>query len=247
MPNARAYIGTSGYQYDHWKGVLYPEDLPKDRWFETYAEHFDAVEINNTFYHLPEAETFTEWGERAPDGFVYTLKYSRYGTHIKRLKDPQQHVDVFLERAKLLGDSMGPILVQLPSKWRADPERLEGFLSAAPSEHRWALEFRDPRWLCQEVYEVLEKHRAALVIHDLIQEHPQRVTGDWVYLRMHGQGETGQYTHQKLAGMAQRIAQWLDEGLDVHAYFNNDPHGYAVEDALNLKRYLQRRGAEVGR
>jgi len=234
-------VGTSGYQYDHWVGVFYPPDLPRSRWFEHYAQRFDTVEINNTFYGLPGEDTFDSWRRRAPEGFCYALKFSRYGSHIKRLRDPADTIGVFLERARRLGDGLGPILVQLPPRWRADPERLDAFLEAAPPEHRWAVEFRDADWLREPVLKVLRKHGAALVVHDMIEKHPQAVTADWVYLRFHGPEERyrGDYPHQALAAWARRIEEYLSVGLDVYAYFNNDWGGHAAFDAADLRRYVE--------
>ncbi len=166
-------IGTSGYQYDDWRGRFYPKTLPKSAWFAHYAEHFDAVEINATFYRLPEAATFERWRDAAPKGFCYALKFSRYGTHLKRLKDAADTIGLFIERARLLGPSLGPILVQLPPRWRVNVARLAAFLEAAPKQYRWAVEFRDPSWLCEDIYALLRKHRAALCIHDLIEQHPR--------------------------------------------------------------------------
>ncbi|MFP4053939.1 MAG: DUF72 domain-containing protein, partial [Phycisphaerae bacterium] len=150
-------IGTSGYQYDHWRGVLYEEGLPKKKWFEVFAETFDTVEINNTFYHLPEETTFDNWREAAPEGFCFVLKFSRYGSHMKKLKDPEGTIGLFLERAERLGDHLGPILVQLPPNWEPNVERLWAFLEEAPGDHRWAMEFRDARWLSDEVIHVLRQ------------------------------------------------------------------------------------------
>jgi len=243
MAGARLHVGTSGYQYDDWKGPFYPEDVPKRRWFEHYASTFDTVEVNSTFYHLQKPETFDDWRERAPADFGYALKLSRYGTHQKRLKDPEQWIGTFLEGAEHLNDRLGPILVQLPPKWRADPARLDDFLSAAPERHRWAVEFRDPSWLCQEVYDLLRAHDAALVIHDLIDDHPREITAGWVYLRFHGPnaGEPyqGAYSPQALSGAARRIRRHLDEGRDVYAYFNNDVDANAPSNALDLRRYVE--------
>ena len=235
---ARARIGTSGYQYDHWREIFYPTSVPKKRWFEYYARHFDTVEINNTFYNLPELETFQHWREQTPERFCYALKFSRYGSHMKRLKDPENSVDHFLERAEALGPSLGPILLQLPPNWHADPERLDAFLDHAPARHRWAIEFRDADWLNNEVYAVLREHNAALVIHDLIEDHPRVTTADWAYLRFHGDAYAGSYSPQALSGAARRIRAQLDQGRDVFAYFNNDAEGYAVENALDLKRFV---------
>jgi uncharacterized protein YecE (DUF72 family) len=237
---AELRVGTSGYQYDHWRGRFYPEDLPKKRWFDYYTEQFDTVEINNTFYNLPKAETFDHWREEAPPGFIYTLKYSRFGTHIKRLKDPETHVDRFVERASRLREALGPILVQLPPRWHAVPERLSDFLEAAPSEHRWAIEFRDPSWFEPGIYDILRRHGVAMCVHDMLEDHPREITADWVYLRFHGPtGDYGgSYSPQALSGAARRIRRHLDEGRDVYVYFNNDAEGCAVDNARDLRRYV---------
>ena len=230
----QAWVGTSGYQYDHWRGPFYPEDLPKKRWFEHYARHFGTVEVNNTFYNLPKPETFERWREEAPEGFCYALKYSRYGSHMKRLKDPEAHLGQFLEAAERLGGTLGPILVQLPPKWGPNPERLAAFLEAAPDRHRWAVEVRDTGWLCDEVYAVLQAHGAALVVHDMIPDHPRRLTADWVYLRFHGDHYQGSYSEAYLAERAEEIRADLAAGRDVYAYFNNDENGYAAANAATL-------------
>jgi len=237
---ARAYIGASGYQYGHWRGVFYPETLPKKQWFEHYSRNFDTVEINNTFYRLPDASTFDAWREEAPRNFCYALKFSRYGSHLKCLKDAESTIGRFMRRAKRLGPHLGPILVQLKPHWGLDLDRLCGFLRAAPMERRWAFEFRDPAWLCDEVFGLLRKHNAALCIHDMLEEHPYELTTGWVYLRFHGDHYGGSYSHQFLAACAKRIATHLGDGLDVYAYFNNDAQGCAVRNALDLSRYVRR-------
>lgn len=233
-------VGTSGYQYRHWKGDFYPRDLPNRDWFHHYARHFDTVEVNNTFYNLPEACHFDAWREAAPPGFRFTLKYSRYGTHLKHLRDPEEPLARFLERAERLGARLGPILVQLPPHWGADPERLDGFLGAAPRRRRFAVELRDPDWLREEVFEVLRDRRAALVIHDMIEDHPVELTARWTYLRFHGRQYGGSYSPQALSGQARRIRRWLREGLDVYAYFNNDRGGHAPRNAADLRRCVER-------
>jgi uncharacterized protein YecE (DUF72 family) len=187
-------VGTSGYDYRHWRGVFYPQALPSTGWFAYYAERFSTVEINNTFYRLPEARVFDAWRERAPRAFCYALKFSRYGSHVKRLKTPRAVIGKFTTRAVRLREHLGPILVQLPPNWRADPERLDRFLAAAPPEHRWAVELRDERWLCDPVYDVLRRHGAALCIHDLLEGHPLEITANWVYLRFHGDHYGGSYS-----------------------------------------------------
>jgi uncharacterized protein YecE (DUF72 family) len=236
-------IGTSGYQYDHWRGGFYPVDLPKRKWLAWYAKQFDTVEINNTFYRLPGAETFDAWRESAPRGFLFALKFSRYGSHLKHLKDPGASVGAFVERARRLERCLGPILVQLPPHWSPDLERLAGFLAAAPRALRWAFEFRDPRWLCEPVYELLREHGAALCVHDLIEGHPREITADWVYLRFHGDHYAGSYSRQHLVAAARLIEGYRSRGLDVHAYFNNDLGGHAVRNALDLRRYVENASA----
>jgi len=232
-------VGTSGWQYDHWSGRFYPEDLPKHEWFGYYAEHFDTVEVNNTFYRLPEPRTFDNWFEQAPEGFCYVLKFSRHGTHLKHLKDPGDTIGLFMERARRLGPTLGPILVQLRPNWHVNVERLAGFLEAAPGDQRWALEFRDETWLCEEVFDVLREHGAALCIHDMIDDHPREITADWVYLRYHGADTWGDYSHRTLAAQARMIQGYLADGLDVYAYFNNDAQAYSVSNACDLRRYVQ--------
>jgi uncharacterized protein YecE (DUF72 family) len=235
-------VGTSGWVYRHWRGLFYPTALPQKRWLEHYVRHFDTVEINNSFYHLPLESTFEVWREQAPAEFLYAVKYSRYGTHMKKLRDPESHLERFLSRAEKLGSHLGPILVQLPPHWEVDPGRLDAFLEAAPKQHRWAVEFREKSWLCDEVYAVLEQHAAALCIHDLIGYHPWRTTSSWTYLRFHGIHYSGSYTHERLQQSADTIRAWLDQGRDVYAYFNNDIGGHALHNAQELNALL----ADVG-
>ena len=231
-------VGTSGYQYDHWKRVFYPEELPKRDWFAHYAKHFDSVEINNTFYGLPSAETFDAWRKQAPAGFCYTLKFSRFGSHLKRLKDPDSTIETFLKAARRLRKFLGPILVQLPPNWNVDADRLQDFVKAAPRSVRWAFEFRDPSWLCEDVFKILERRNAALCIHDMIDDHPRRITANWIYLRFHGDRYHGSYSRQALGAQARWIKQQLGDGKDVFAYFNNDTEGHAPRNAAELKQHV---------
>jgi uncharacterized protein YecE (DUF72 family) len=234
----RLRVGTSGYDYGHWKGHFYPADLAGEERLAFYAGHFETVEINATFYGLPQPETFDRWRDVAPAGFVYSLKFSRYGSHLKHLKDPEETVSNFVERAERLRATLGPILVQLPPRWHADPDRLDAFLGAAPTRHRWAVEFRDPSWLCDEVFGVLRAHGAALCIHDLLPEHPLETTSDWTYIRFHGHVPGGEYGARRLMLAVRVIERFLGDGLDVYAYFNNDAEGRAIRDARELKRVL---------
>lgn len=233
--NGSFRVGTSGYHYEHWRSIFYPEDLPKEDWFSYYAEIFNTVEINNTFYRLPEASICENWYERAPEGFCYVLKFSRYGSHMKKLLDPESTIGNFMERANKLREYLGPILVQLPPHWGANPERLKSFLSVAPTDQRWAIEFRDADWLRDEVFEILASLDSALCIHDGIQNHPKVTTTSWTYLRYHGRAPEGKYNRSKLEKSAAWIRDRLKEGLDVYAYFNNDIGGHAVENAKTLR------------
>ncbi len=237
VKQGRFRIGTSGFHYDHWRGIFYPKDLPKSEWFSYYAKHFDTVEINNTFYKLPPASTFDLWHEQAPPGFLYALKFSRYGSHWTRLKKPRSTIGKFLGVAERLKEFLGPILVQLPPHWKANPPRLDAFLAAAPRSHRWAIEFRNSDWLKDEVYKILERHGAALCIHDMIENHPRMLTAKWTYLRYHGKHYSGSYSGQKLAAEGKWIRRQRSGGIDVFAYFNNDAQGFAVKNAADLRRY----------
>ena len=236
-------VGCSGYVYRSWRGDFYPDTLPASAWFDHYAAHFDTVEINNTFYRLPEASVFASWRERAPDGFEYAVKLSRFGTHMKKLKDPETWVGRFLERATELGPTLGPVLVQFPPGWKPAPERLQGFLDVAPRSVRWVIEMRERDWVREDVLGIMREHGAALCLHDLIRPHPIVLTADWTYLRFHGphagKKYTGRYTTAALQRHAARIRKWLADGVDVYAYFNNDAGGHAPWDALRLKRLVE--------
>lgn len=234
----KIYIGTSGYQYKHWKGDFYPNDLPVKDWFEFYAKHFDTVEINNTFYKMADAETFENWREAAPKDFCYSIKYSRFGTHMKKLKDPNGHVNYFLDRAIHLKDTLGPVLVQLPPKWKRNYPRLEEFLQETPRDLRWAIEIRDPDWFSEEFYELLRKYNAPLVFHDMIKDHPRELTADWVYMRFHGQNYSGSYSKEELESTADEIRKYKEMGKDVFVYYNNDLDGHAIRNVITLKEIL---------
>lgn len=231
-------VGTSGYQYDHWRGRFYPPDLRKSRWFAFYAAHFDTVELNSTFYRLPGPHVFDAWRAAAPPGFLYALKFSRYGTHRKRLRDPRQPIRLFLERARRLKSCLGPVLVQLPPRWHLNYGRLAEFVAQLPRHRRWVIEFRDPSWLCEPVFTLLAKHGVALCVHDMLPDHPRRLTADFTYVRFHGRRYSGNYAAQALAAQARRIRAYLADGIDVYAYFNNDAEGFAVRNALDLRRYV---------
>jgi uncharacterized protein YecE (DUF72 family) len=235
----RARVGCSGWSYSDWRGPVYPVDLPTTDWFASYTDRFDTVELNTTFYRLPQASTVDNWRRRAPAGFVYAVKVGQFGSHRMKLRDPARWLANHLDRVGRLGETLGPNLVQLPPNWRRDTARLDEFLAAAPATMRWAVEFREPSWLHDDVYEVLASHRAALCVHDLLAEHPWERTTDWAYVRFHGPDARshpyhGRYGPRRLRDAGNRIEQWLDAGYDVYAYFNNDFGGAAVADATWL-------------
>jgi uncharacterized protein YecE (DUF72 family) len=238
-----AHIGCSGWVYKDWRGIVYPEKLPQRRWFEHYASMFDTVEINNTFYRLPPPETVEKWCAQAPDGFVYAVKLGGFGSHRMKLRDAASWLPNHLDRVYRLGPHLGPNLVQLPPRWKRNTERLDELLTVAPRALRWAVELRDESWLHDDVFAVLERHGAALCIHDLLPRHPWIRTTDWTYVRFHGpnaveQPYNGLYGPHRLGRVATGLSAWLEEGCDVYAYFNNDWYGHAVTDAVWLRRRL---------
>lgn len=237
----RIHIGTSGWSYRHWRGPFYPIDESNTELLDFYARRFKTVEINNCFYQLPSESTLTRWRETTPDDFCFAVKASRFITHMKKLKDPEQTVPTFIERLEVLGNKLGPVLFQLPPHWGCNADRLERFLAALSNRHRYAFEFRDPSWHNPRVYELLERQRAAFCIFDLNgQLSPKRITADLVYVRLHGPNGPyrGQYDTPTLAGWAETFSTWSSQGKDVYCYFDNDEAGYAVLDAGRLQDML---------
>jgi uncharacterized protein YecE (DUF72 family) len=239
-------IGCSGWQYKHWKGDFYPATLPPARWLEYYATHFDTVEINNSFYRLPEAGTFAQWRRRVPSSFVYAVKASRYLTHLKKLKDPGPPVQLFFSRARSLGPRLGPVLYQLPPRWPRNLERLETFLRTLPARRLHAIEFRDPSWYCDGTFELLQRHKVALCAHDMEGSATgQRSVGPFVYLRLHGpQRYSGRYPDLALEAWAEWcVAQ--RQGSGVYVYFNNDSGGHAPRDAMRLRDLCEKAAGRI--
>ena len=236
-------IGTSGWHYKHWLGgVFYPEGTRASQMFDFYARHFDTVEINNSFYRLPAAQTFDNWRESSPPNFLFAVKGSRFITHMKKLKDPYTSSAKFFLVADRLGEKLGPVLFQLPPRWKLNLERFEEFLQALPGEHKYVFEFRDESWLVREVYDLLRRYNAAFCIHDFADmKVPHEITADFTYIRFHGPTSAkyyGSYSDRDLRAWADRIEKWRTELHAVYAYFNNDPEGAAVRNALTLKRFL---------
>ncbi len=232
-------VGTSGWHYAHWQGVFYPPGLPTREWLEFYARHFDTVEINNSFYRLPPRETFLAWSEKTPQGFLFAVKANRFITHVKRLLEPREALTRFFHNVGGLREKAGPVLFQLPPRWKADPERLRRFVRELPSGHRYVFEFRDPTWFVPDVYRILEEGGCALCAASSPGFPEARVeTADFAFLRFHG-GKVlygSKYSAEELAEWADYARDLLKKGMDVYAYFNNDAFGYAVEDARTFRR-----------
>ena len=230
-------MGTSGWQYPHWRGVFYPARLPQRRWLPYLAERFQTVEVNNTFYNLPEKSVFEQWRAATPRDFVFTLKMSRYLTHLKRLREPAGPVQLFLERAGGLGDKRGPILVQLPPQMRANTGLLDAALAMFEPSIRVAVEFRDDSWFTDDTRAVLERHRAALCLADSPRRRqPTWRTAEWGFVRFHeGAGTRAPgYERAALRRWIELIAATFTAEKDVYAYFNNDAFGYAIKDAVTF-------------
>jgi uncharacterized protein YecE (DUF72 family) len=237
-------IGCSGWNYPHWRERVYPKGLPASHWLTYYAELFDTVEVNNTFYRLPKQESVAAWVEESPPGFCFAVKASRFLTHMKRLTDMGQGVRRFYERIEPLVDSpkMGPVLWQLPENFHRNDERLGSALAQLPPG-RHCFEFRHPSWFVDEVYGLLREHGVALVIGD----HPRRpfqtheLTADWTFIRFHygSRGRNGNYSERELEEWAGRIEGWRRRA-EAFAYFNNDWNGYAVRNALSLRETVDR-------
>lgn len=236
----RFRIGTSGWVYPHWRGVFYPQELRQPDWFSYYAGQFDTVEINNTFYRLPGENAFDVWRKQAPPGFLYAIKASRYLTHMKKLKEPEEPLHTFFERAARLGETLGPVLYQLPPHWRVDLNRFEQFLSLLPGKFSHVIEFREPSWLTEPVFSLMERFGVAHCIHDMYPlEIPARVTAPLVYVRLHGDvRHRGCYPAAALETWAKRLSDWREAYPSVFLYFNNDRNGYAVENARALRQLL---------
>jgi uncharacterized protein YecE (DUF72 family) len=237
-------IGCSGWNYAHWRERVYPRGLPPSRWLEHYATLFDTVEVNATFYRLPLRSSVARWVEQTPPGFVFSVKASRYLTHIKRLTDLGSGLERFYERIEPLAQSpkLGPVLWQLPERFHRDDERLAQALEALPPG-RHCFEFRHESWFAEQVYERLRNHGAALVIGDTPQRPFQtyELTADWTFVRFHHghRGQRGNYSESELEDWAQRIEDWRRE-VEIYAYFNNDWEAFAVENGLWLKARLAR-------
>jgi uncharacterized protein YecE (DUF72 family) len=246
---ARVVVGTSGYNYRHWwDGVFYPRTLPQKEWLEFYSQFFNTVELNVTFYRLPNRKIFDGWYQRTPGNFLFAIKGSRFITHIKRLRDCQKALEAFFDHAQGLREKLNVILWQLPPKFKISLERLKEFCSllsniSSSGPIRQAFEFRHGSWFCPAVYVLLEEHNFSLCLaHSSVLPHVERTTAQFVYIRFHGGGAIygSNYSEGELRAWSKRIGGWLRDGLDVYAYFNNDAFGFAVKNAATLRELLSK-------
>jgi uncharacterized protein YecE (DUF72 family) len=239
------HVGTSGWQYADWRGRLYPVGLVQARWLEHYASCFETVEVNSAFYRLPEARVFERWAETTPPDFVFSVKASRYLTHVRRLEDPAAAVRRLMERASRLGAKLGPVLLQLPPNLRIDLDALRAALEAFPPQSRVAVEPRHESWHCDEFFELLHEFNASFCLGDKAgKRSPLQRTADWGYVRFH-EGRASPppcYGRKALSGWATRLADMWGPGDDVFAYFNNDRGGCAVRDAHRFALALDKAG-----
>lgn len=235
------YIGCSGWHYDHWRALYYPEGLPKSKWLQFYAKEFSTVELNNSFYHLPSEKAFVTWRESTPDNFLFAVKVSRFITHIKRLRNLDSAVDNFLSRACLLKDKLGPLLYQLPPNMKRNDEVLENFLSSLPQEYQHVFEFRHESWIDDSVFRILQQYNVGLCVFDMPGfTCPLVATTYFAYIRFHGsQGlYSSCYSNEELSQWAQKIVELDEKVKAVHIYFNNDAEAFAVRNALSLTRFI---------
>jgi uncharacterized protein YecE (DUF72 family) len=245
----RIRIGTSGWVYKDWRGRFYPPDLPPAGWFGFYSRRFDTVEINNTFYRRVPDSVFEGWKAQAPPGFLYAVKASRVLTHRKKLIDAADILPTVLDPARLLGPRLGPVLYQLPPRWRCNPERLRSFVRVLPRGFGHVVEFRDPSWYTDEVRAILNDSGVGFCVHDLKGEgSPTWATGRLAYVRFHGPTAAayrGRYGKARLRRSADMIHEFAAGGRDVYAYFNNDVDGAALDDARDLLDLLAPATANV--
>ena len=231
-------IGTSGWHYKHWIGTFYPPKIAGSKMLAYYFEHFDTVELNNSFYRLPRENALISWRDSTPTNFIFAAKGSRFLTHMKKLKDAEQGLARYLDAIETLGHKLGPILFQLPPNWELDLDRFRTFLALLPACHRYAFEFRNATWSVPAIYHVLTSQNMAYCAFHLAGEHsPVQLTADFTYVRLHGPGGKyqGSYSEEILREWANRIRAWRRELKAIYVYFDNDEAGYAARDALRLK------------
>jgi len=237
----KLHIGTSGWSYEHWKELFYPERISGDQMLGFYAKHFKTVEINTTFYRLPSKQTLKNWYQTVPDHFIFSVKASQYITHRKKLIDPKETTHNFFDRVQILDDKLGPILFQLPPRWHKNKNRLADFIRVLPTDYHYVFEFRDSTWFSDDITELLYKKNVTFCIYDLEgKQTPFHITNDLVYVRLHGPGAKyqGSYSKDLLETWTNRFRSWLDERHEIYCYFNNDYETYAPRNASLLLKLM---------
>lgn len=240
----RTLVGTSGWRLPQWRGVFYPEALPREEWLAFYAAQFGCVELDRSFYALPAASAVQRWRDRVGGDFRFAVRAPRTITHYKKLGNCADVLDAFLARMQGFGERLGPILFQLPPRWRCNLRRLEGFLERLPAGPRYAFELRDPSWQCSEVHALLARYAAALCVHDADgRPSPAVATADFVYVRLYGPaGEPpGGYRAHTLRGWARRALGWNRAGKTVYLFFASDARAFAVRNAQHTRSFLEDR------
>lgn len=242
MDDSLIHIGTSGWSYNHWAGDFYPAGLRKSKWLAYYSGEFGTVEINSSFYHLPKPQTFINWSSSTPDNFIFSVKVSRYITHIKRLADCGEALKRLLSTAEMLGEKLGVFLFQLPPNFKKDRSRLTEILNILPEHGKFAFEFRDDTWFEKEIYELLNDSGCAVVISSSPKfPFRQVITGSLCYIRMHGSQHLYRscYPKDELKRVAWLINRNLKKNIETYVYFNNDAESFAVENARTLKELMR--------
>ncbi len=242
LNDIKTFIGTSGWMYKHWKGPFYPEKISNEDMLKFYTDHFSTVEVNSTFYRLPTAKTVQNWMNKTPKQFIFVIKTNQYITHRKYLKDGQETVKKFFNIIKILDYKLGPILFQLPPNWNVNLERITEFIKILPKDYLYVFEIRHPSWYIQEIYDLFKDYNIALCIHDFYGEiSPLEITANFIYIRFHGaKGHYfGKYSTEQIKHWTNKIIEWIKLKHTVFAYFNNDAFGWAVKNALELKKNLK--------
>ncbi len=242
MPEGKIFIGTSGFSYDNWKGEFYPENLSKKDWLTYYAHKFNSLEINSSFYHLPRKKTFSNWARKTPEDFVFSIKASRYITHLKKLTDTKEPLKKLIDSAQELGPKLGPFLFQLPGNLKKDAEKLDNLLKAAQKmKIKSAFEFRDESWFDKEIYDILGHFGSGVVISSSPKfPYHEKITGNLCYIRLHGKEKLyhSSYSRQELEEIAAVAKNCRKKGIDTFIYFNNDALGHAFRNAMTLQELV---------
>ncbi|MBE9469751.1 MAG: DUF72 domain-containing protein [Chloroflexi bacterium] len=235
------YIGCSGWHYDHWRGLYYPEGLSRSKWLQFYAQQFNTVELNNSFYRLPTEKAFVTWHESSPHNFAFAVKVSRFITHMKRLKKVESAMGGFLSRARLLQHKLGPLLYQLPPNMKRNDELLQNFLSLLPPEQQHVFEFRHQSWIDDAVFNILRQYNCGLCIFDMPGfTCPLVATTDFAYIRFHGSANlyVSCYSDEELSQWAGKTAHLGKNLKAIYIYFNNDAQAFAIKNAVTLTNHL---------